>query len=250
MNNQSLFLFARYKFCKDKLISLPHISRGYRRGLPVYRVRINKKYYAYADIPKNRNKYEAILKLKDRITAKLKKTVAELSDTYKPSSIEAISSQLQFITTKNNLMDKQFYDTLIDNSSNFKNDKNYYLNGYNFRSRAEQLIADVLRDMKLPFKYECNLYFDNDRVNVDFVVYVEEFDCCFIIEYLGMMNDYKYQNRTANKQNLFYANGLYPYRNILFLYGDENNMPSEFEIRSAITHILNVIASRHIIEAA
>lgn len=134
------------------------------------------------------------------------------------------------------IMDGKFFERIPDRCLEPTKDKQYKCNGYYMRSRAEMHIGEALISLGLPFKYEVNITDLGDAV--DFLVYIPSLDCCFILEFFGIGNNYKYMNKTSSKLICAFNSRYRLYYEYVFMAGDENSAPSKQEICSLISVVV------------
>ena len=71
--------------------------------------------------------------------------------------------------------------------------------GESVRSKSEVIIANVLDQMGLAYKYECMYQFGSWQTAPDFTVFNERDGLLYYIEYFGMMDDAEYQRDALKK---------------------------------------------------
>ena len=86
---------------------------------------------------------------------------------------------------------------------------NGYAHGcHMFRSKSELLIAQLLEELKLEYKYEVIITVDGKRRWPDFAVYCPEIDRFFFIEHLGRMDDRSYRSDNLEKMEAYEKAGI------------------------------------------
>lgn len=92
--------------------------------------------------------------------------------------------------------------------------------GERVRSKSEKIIADKLKAMNVPYRYEAPLhlkkYSNSIILHPDFTILDVKNRREIIFEHFGMMNDSEYAKNTAEKINLYAGNGFYPGSNFFF----------------------------------
>lgn len=79
------------------------------------------------------------------------------------------------------------------------------------RSKSEELIANTLNRLGIPYKYECPLYFANGGVRYpDFTILNVKNRKVWFYEHFGMMDDHDYMNSCFGKILEYGMNGFYP----------------------------------------
>ena len=111
------------------------------------------------------------------------------------------------------------------------------------RSRFEVNTAMALRGLGLEFKYEPQIRIGNKIKYPDFVVYLPEFEVCFIIECMGRVGDEQYDADAENKLKLYMDGGFIPFRDFLILGGSSDFIPVRDWVINAIVSVVNSIAS-------
>ncbi|HBZ77353.1 MAG TPA: hypothetical protein DEO39_01435 [Clostridiales bacterium] len=79
---------------------------------------------------------------------------------------------------------------------------------YLFRSKSEMLIAQVLDQLGLEYKYEPVILINGEERWPDFAVYCPETGRYFFIEHLGMMDKMKYRLDNMEKMTLYEGAGI------------------------------------------
>ena len=91
------------------------------------------------------------------------------------------------------------------------NDKsNYYSKkGERMRSKSEVLIANLLYDLGIPYRYECPLLLENGRtIYPDFTILNKRTRKIYYLEHLGKMGQEKYAADNAQRLNDMILSGL------------------------------------------
>lgn len=114
-------------------------------------------------------------------------------------------------------MDNDFFKSTRQECNQLETKTSYVYLGIHFRSKNELIIAELLTEMGLKFKYEPRLVLpDGTEVYPDFLINIEEADRCFILEMQGMMNDMNYAVRAAQKESHYISSGFRDGKDILF----------------------------------
>ncbi len=79
------------------------------------------------------------------------------------------------------------------------------------RSKAEAMIATLLTENQIPFRYECALQFDNQIIYPDFTLRHPKTGEFFYWEHFGKMEDPEYQKNAFDKMQLYVKNGIQPH---------------------------------------
>jgi len=100
--------------------------------------------------------------------------------------------------------------------SGFEEQKRYPSNNGLFtRSKSESIIASVLEEVQIPFRYEERIVVGNYTVHPDFTLRHPRSGKIVYWEHFGMMDDGSYKSETARKLNQYIAMGIVPGINML-----------------------------------
>lgn len=114
-------------------------------------------------------------------------------------------------------LDNDFFRQAESSSNSMAYKNTYTFMGINFRSKNELIVAELLNDMGLRFKYEPKIVFgSNTEMYPDFLINIVEADRCFFFEMQGMMNDINYAIKSAHKESLYISHGFRDGKDILF----------------------------------
>ena len=235
------YLIARYIYLTEKLSELPAVSVGRHKGSPVFRVRTGDRSRIFKEGSANGIKVRNLYELRGRVTAIIEEIRKSFSE-----DIGKISSGFCIRPYEDTKLGREFYRSAVPDATTFEKKSRYVLNGINYRSRVEFMIAQVLTDMGLEFKYECDIPCGGTTHNADFLVYLPEFGRCFMIEYLGRLDDEGYVYRNSVKIRDYLSSGYYIGTDLLILCGNEVEMPSMDTIRSSIRHMIELLTSQHL----
>ena len=94
---------------------------------------------------------------------------------------------------------------------------NYYSRkGERMRSKSEVLIANLLYDLGIPYRYECPLLLENGRtIYPDFTVLNKRTRKIYYLEHLGIMGQEKYAADNAQRLNDMILSGLILGKNLI-----------------------------------
>jgi len=112
------------------------------------------------------------------------------------------------------------------------------------KSKNEQMGADLLKLMGIPFKYEPEVYLKeaNDTINPDYLIDFYEIDRCSYLEILGMSDKPEYIFKNANKINGYSKDTYRPGREVIyvFLY-DKQNFDGDYFVSEVLSAFNNMI---------
>ena len=104
------------------------------------------------------------------------------------------------------------------------------LGGFNVRSKSEALIADVLIERGIPFRYENVQLIGQRKYSPDFTILHPATSGIIIWEHFGMMDSSTYQSEYWTKMSRYMNNGYLPYVNLITTFETREN---PFDIHNA-----------------
>lgn len=114
-------------------------------------------------------------------------------------------------------LNNDFYQRAVPESNTMAYKTAFMFRGTNFRSKNELIIAEILTELGLEYKYEPKIILANGQtLYPDFLVNIEEANRCFMIEIQGMMNDVNYVTKAVQKESIYFQNGYRDGKEILF----------------------------------
>lgn len=227
---------------------LPYVTLGSHSSKQIIRAKINdgNRYREVFEGSKNWDKYYEIVRQRELYAAEIARLEKEFNEIYKVT-YRRLLPLYRIEGRVRHKYDKDFWDNIPDEQNTYEKNNNYYFDGIQFGSRAEVLIATVLKKLGLKYRYDVRIRANRNKYFVDFVVYLPQFGCCFLIEFFGRLNDKEYLDDVLTKTNDYYKEKIFPGQDIIFLGGDMNNMPSEDVIAEQIMAMVNSIAMQHVV---
>lgn len=108
------------------------------------------------------------------------------------------------------------------------------------RSKSEWIIADLLKQEGVPYRYECPCYLKGiGLVYPDFTVLNVRERKEYYWEHLGMMDDVAYVEKALQKIAMYEQNGIYPGERLILTYETRKNPLSQKMIMHVIEHYFN-----------
>jgi len=92
--------------------------------------------------------------------------------------------------------------------------------GLRVRSKSELLIAEMLYEKCLPFRYEQVLHFGDVTLAPDFTIRSKS-GKIFYWEHQGLNHEKDYQRRQIQKLDTYISNGISPWNNLIVTYDNE-----------------------------
>ncbi len=106
------------------------------------------------------------------------------------------------------------------------------------RSKSEAIIADILYEMGIPYRYECPVKMCNGETKYpDFTLLNLKTRKIIYFEHFGRMDDEDYRKKTREKMDLYRASGIYPGKNLMFTYETEDNPLDISGVRKMLTEV-------------
>lgn len=237
------YIRLRYDLCNKKLARLPKVSRGHHDGVPVIRIKQfseNGK-RKVKELKLNNKRIQEACELES-----LRNSLSQEIDSLKHTEVLVQNSSLK-LKRMNNVLNGSFYNGLNCglNTQPIKGD--YYHNGIHMRSRAELIVAEVLDELKLQYKYEPAIEINGTYYYPDFIVYIEEINCCIIIEVLGMTDNYEYLTNSIFKISKYSELGIHINKNLLLIAGSASYFPDTEDIYNSIVTMVNLAVLRALI---
>ena len=243
------YYIGTINYCQKRLDEMPVVIYGRHNDAEIlrYRYKISNKVKEISPTSKYWNKCRQIADERLKLTELIKQIKAEYKNTWNSS----IAKDMALYKTVNQIkhkLDTAFWESLSEEKTTYPNNTNYYHGEDHFRSRAELSIAIMLSEMNLTYRYDVKISAKGNTYFADFIVYLPQFGCCFIIEYLGKLNDPDYIDDNTPKIRNYSREGFFQGEEIIYLCGSDTRMPSADVIREQITAVINAIAKQHIIK--
>lgn len=228
------FLRARLELIEKELEALPLVCIGQHRNTPIVRA------YYYEDGVRRRREYsmsssrgQALLsqwRSRTNLINNKKIIKSVIPSTCDLSSIDPVKVRAMF--------DEVFWRDLNVVHNEKDQERPYEHNGIFMRSRGEVLVAQVLDSLNLEYKYEAVITIGDEVYYPDFVVYLPEFKRCFIIEFLGMLDNKSYAYKNGIKISNYMSCGMILNEDLLVFCGTRTSMPSAESIADDIVALI------------
>ena len=159
------------------------------------------------------------------------------------SHIECLSDRsariMNIIPAKDDVVN-EWIQTPYTSSAPFPENKTTRtVDGSYVRSKSEADIYYLLKKYSIPFKYECDLYYDGRIIGCpDFTILHPITYRIFLWEHLGLLDDKTYTKKCIAKSQAYIDAGFYPMVNLLFT-GETKDNPFEIDLAEKfIEHFL------------
>lgn len=147
-------------------------------------------------------------------------------------------------------MNNKFFESEPDRLGKYKSDNPTVTEHGELKSKNEQIGADILKQLDIPFKYETALYLESidDTINPDFLVNFYEIDRCAYLEILGMNDKAQYSLSTATKINGFSRQMYRPGREVIYVHlYDKYNFDEAYFISQVLSAFNDLIPDNALI---
>ena len=141
-------------------------------------------------------------------------------------------------------MDNEYYDSQLDCCGKYKPENPTISDHGELKSKNEQIGADLLKSLDIPFKYETEIYLKsiNEIINPDYLVNFYEIDRCSYVEILGMNDKIEYSVRTATKITGFSLDKYRPGREVIYVHVyDKNNFDEDYFVSQVLSAFNDMI---------
>lgn len=147
-------------------------------------------------------------------------------------------------------MNNEYFNKQLDKRGKYVPDNPTISEHGVLKSKNEQMGADILKRLGIPFKYETEIYLPSieDTINPDYLVNFFEIDRCAYIELLGMNDRIDYSVRTATKITGFSKEKYRPGREIIYVHVyDKNNFDESYFISQVLSAFNDLIPDNALI---
>lgn len=97
------------------------------------------------------------------------------------------------------------------------------------RSKSEGMIAKMLKQYQIPYRYECQLILDDIELYPDFTIRHPKTGELFIWEHFGLLDKPKYVKKMLSKMHIYTSNNIFPGIHLITTY-ETSNKPLSFEM--------------------
>ena len=233
------YFLLRRDFLKQLLSRMPFIRPGRHRGSAVYRVYNHNRslHREVSQASRDWDKATALYKKRCKLEEMLKQTEVIISAYFRYiKAFDRKTSKVNIIPSK---YDCKYYDNLVDSSCSNEKTSEYYYDGRNFRSRTEALIAAIIIEFGLEYKYDVKVILNGKEFTFDFAICFREFNRCIFFEYFGRCDENSYNHNNSIKFYHANADGAYVGRDLFIMSGDRRNAPCAEAIRIHLASIIS-----------
>lgn len=231
------YLMAKVTYLEGELAKLPKVKLGKSQGRDIVYV------YTNAGDKVTRNRYFTTSKKGIdylEVYKQIENTRNELKKLYTDHEFLISDKRVSIKPVK--LLPYSLRENLVPDSNPMPKTGDYWFKDTQMRSRLEIVTALVLESMGLEFMYEPCITIYGDDYYPDFVVFLPELGCCFIIECLGIADDRGYLFKNTSKLVDYIHIGFDINLNYLLFRGTVKYIPDPSMMKSDIEHLINNLA--------
>ena len=148
------------------------------------------------------------------------------------------------------LMNNDFYNMQTECCGAYKPDNPTVSDHGELKSKNEQIGADLLKQLDIPFKYEPVVYLPSieQTINPDYIIDFYEIDRCSYVEILGMSDKLDYSVRTATKTLGYSLDRYRPGREVIYVHlYDKNNFDEDYFVSQILSAFNDMIPDNTLI---
>jgi len=136
---------------------------------------------------------------------------------------------------------KQWEKNEYKTNSYFEEEKVYVTkNDERVRSKSEVMLADMYKEMDIPYRYEAELILENGKKRYpDFTLLDVKNRRVIYHEHFGLLDEEEYRLNCLAKMDEYRRNGIFPGKNLIITYEATGSYLNIKEVRKMIEEIMN-----------
>jgi hypothetical protein len=141
-------------------------------------------------------------------------------------------------------MDNEYFRNQPDCLGKYHPDNPTVSDHGELKSKNEQMGADLLKLLGIPFKYETEIYLPaiDQSINPDYLVCFYEIDRCAYLEILGMNDKIEYSLSTATKITGFSLEKYRPGKEVIYIHVyDKKNFDEDYFVSQVLSAFNDMI---------
>jgi len=141
-------------------------------------------------------------------------------------------------------MNNEFFERQNDRRGMYKPDNPTISDHGELKSKNEQIGADLLKRLDIPFKYEPEVYLESieEMINPDYLINFYEIDRCAYLEILGMTDKIGYTVKNATKITGFSKDSYRPGREVIYVHVyDRYNFDEDYFVSQVLSAFNDMI---------
>lgn len=91
-------------------------------------------------------------------------------------------------------------------------------NGITLRSKSELIIANLLENHNIPYRYDAEVKLANKKIYPDFIIKKPFTGEIILWEHFGALHQSDYEKKMTDKMNLYVKNGYIPFETIIYTF--------------------------------
>ncbi len=120
-----------------------------------------------------------------------------------------------YFTPNSKIIQTWLQEPFIQSTEHKENLIHRCISGDIVRSKSEEIIANLLHNHQIPFRYECKLEIDDMIFYPDFTIMHPKTFKIYYWEHFGMIDIPKYSKNAFSKLNIYSTNGIVPSINLI-----------------------------------
>ncbi len=234
------YILAAMQYVENRLDELPDYKLGSRAGQ--LKIVMNNPRHEYSIDSKAGRRLMPILTERSRLL-EIRDGLREYWRINYKGSIEYQSVE---INNHDNVLNDDFWFSLKADSNNIQKSDDLFHNGVQLRSRGEMIVNEVLDHLGLEYVYEPFVTINGEHFSPDFVVRIPAFGCCFMIEYLGRLDEYGYLEKNKYKIGSYFRSNLFLGTNLIVFCANKRSAPSFDEIHNSIVSLIANLCAKYV----
>ena len=141
-------------------------------------------------------------------------------------------------------MNNEFFERQNDCRGMYKPDNPTISDHGELKSKNEQIGADLLKRLDIPFKYEPEVYLESieEMINPDYLINFYEIDRCAYLEILGMTDKIGYTVKNSTKITGFSKDSYRPGREVIYVHVyDRYNFDEDYFVSQVLSAFNDMI---------
>ena len=147
-------------------------------------------------------------------------------------------------------MDNEYFNNQTGDMGKYRSDNPTVSDHGELKSKNEQMGADLLKYMGIPFKYETEIYLPaiEQTINPDYLINFYEIDRCMYLEIMGMNDKIDYSLKTATRITGFSLEKYRPGREVIYIHVyDKNNFDEDYFVSQVLSAFNDMIPDSSLI---
>ena len=193
------------------------------------------------------DKYSALAVQRAKYEEQMYKLLSLWKDNYR-GSLEKLAQGYMLRPNSDNPYNSEFWKSLRESANDYPKDKEYLHNGIIMRSVFETVVAQILDQLGIEYKYDTLIRVSGKKhLSPDFAMNLREFNRCGFAEAMGGLSNFGYLNNNIDKYGKYLNCGLYPNRDVALIPADNDYRPDQSTIMRMLAIVLDSLAKQYVI---